>query len=88
MDRIRKRRRIGGDRMSKINKIVELEEAIALADSGNIRIDKDLFSSETDWQRIKDKVIKNLNGEKKYIENKLKDELYKKARRNNENTKS
>ena len=70
--------------MSKLNKIVELEEAIALAESGNIRIDKDLFSSETDWQRIKDKVIKNLNGEKKYIENKLKDELYKKARGENE----
>ena len=73
--------------MSKLNKIIELEEAIALAESGNIRIDKDLFSSQDDWQRIKDKVIQNLSGEKKYIENKLKDELYKKARANNENTK-
>ena len=70
--------------MSKLNKIIELEEAIALAESGNIRIDKDLFSSQDDWERIKDKVIKNLSGEKKYIENKLKDELYKKARGENE----
>ena len=70
--------------MSKLNKIVEIEEAIALAESGNIRIDKDLFSSEADWQRITDKVIKNLKGEKRYIENKLKDELYKKARGENE----
>ena len=73
--------------MRKLNKIVEIEEAISLAESGNIRIEKDLFSSQDDWERIKDKVIKNLSGEKKYIENKLKDELYKKARAKNENTK-
>ena len=70
--------------MSKLNKIVELEEAIALAESGNIRIDKDMFSDKVDWQRVQDKVIQNLVSEKKYIENKLKDELYKKARGENE----
>ena len=70
--------------MKKLDKIKEIEEAIELAEGGNIKIEKYLFESEEDWCRIREKVVRSLKAEKKYYEGKLKDELYKKARGNYE----
>ena len=70
--------------MKKLDKIKEIEEAIELAEGGNIKIEKYLFESEEDWGRIREKVVRSLKAEKKYYESKLKDELYQKARGNHE----
>ena len=70
--------------MKKLDKIKEIEEAIELAEGGNIKIEKYLFESEEDWGRIREKVVRSLKAEKKYYEGKLKDELYKKVRGNHE----
>jgi len=70
--------------VKKLDKIKEIEEAIELAEGGNIKIEKYLFENEEDWGRIREKVVRSLKAEKKYYEGKLKDELYQKARNNHE----
>ena len=70
--------------MKKLDKIKEIEEAIELAEGGNIKIENYLFESEEDWGRIREKVVRSLKAEKKYYEGKLKDELYKRVRGNYE----